>query len=236
MIDRAAALVPEDARRVGVIDHDDGLVLLGDLDDVRQRRDVPVHREDAVGDDQGAAVVALDLVEHPAQVRHVLVLEDGDLGAAQAAAVDDARVVELVGDDHVLLAEHRRDRPRVGREARLEDQGGFGVLEGRDLGLELHVLAHGARDGADRARTCAELVDGLVGRLHEPGVGRQAQVVVGAEVDDLLVVEASLGLLLAFEHAGHAVQAPVLEVLQLVGEVTEGIVAHRVSYDGKAAD
>ena len=39
----------------------------------------------------------------------VLVREDLDRGAAEAAAVDDARVVQLVGDDDVVLARGSTD-------------------------------------------------------------------------------------------------------------------------------
>ena len=59
--------------------------------------------------------------------------EDLDRGARQARAVDDAGVIQLVGDDEVVLAEDRRDRARVGREAALEDHAGLGLLERASL-------------------------------------------------------------------------------------------------------
>ncbi len=46
---------------------------------------------------------------HPGQllfgVGHILVAEDQNLGAREAAAIDDAGVVQLVADDVVILAE-----------------------------------------------------------------------------------------------------------------------------------
>ena len=92
---------------------------------------------------------------------HVLVREHLDRGAAQAAAVDDARVIQLVGDDDVVLREDRRDRAGVGREAALEDDDGFGLLELGQPALELHVDVHGAGDRAHRAGADAEALDGL---------------------------------------------------------------------------
>ena len=65
VVDRAAAVAAEHARGVGVVDHDRRAELLGRLDDPRQRRDVAVHAEDAVGDDEDEAV-------RPARVRPAL--------------------------------------------------------------------------------------------------------------------------------------------------------------------
>ena len=59
----------------------------------------------------------------------VLVREDLDRRAAETAAVDDARVIQLVGDDDVFLAEDRRDRAGVRREAALEDDDLLDLLE-----------------------------------------------------------------------------------------------------------
>ena len=55
MIDGAAAVAAEHAARVRVVDHHDGAVLLGERAELRQRADVAVHAEDAVGDEQLAA-------------------------------------------------------------------------------------------------------------------------------------------------------------------------------------
>ena len=45
-----------------------------------------------------------------------------DLGPRQAAAVDEAGVVELVREDHVAAPDERRDRADVGLEAGREHQ------------------------------------------------------------------------------------------------------------------
>ena len=77
--------------------------------------------------------------------------EDLNLGAGQAGAVDDDGVVQLVGDDEVFFAQHRRHRAGIGGESGLEDHAGFDVFEARDLLFQLHVDFHGAGDGAHRA-------------------------------------------------------------------------------------
>ena len=52
VIDGAAAVAAEDAARVGIVDHHDGAEFLGERAQVRQRAEVAVHAEDAVGDEQ----------------------------------------------------------------------------------------------------------------------------------------------------------------------------------------
>ena len=79
------------------------------------------------------------------------------VGAAQPRAVDDARVIQLVRDDHVLFRQDRRDRAGVRREAALKDDDGFRLLERGEPALELHVDRHRAGDRADRSRADAEL-------------------------------------------------------------------------------
>ena len=50
---------PDAAGAVGLVDHHARVVALRQLDDLGQRRDVAVHREDAVGHDQRAAALGL---------------------------------------------------------------------------------------------------------------------------------------------------------------------------------
>ncbi len=120
MVDRAATVAAQHPRRVGVVDEDDGLRLFGRLDDRRQRGDVAIHREHAIGDDQDrplrAAVRGPQLAEGGPQRIGIPVGEDLPLGLGQPNAVDDAGVVQLVGDDDRALAGQDRDGAGVGRE------------------------------------------------------------------------------------------------------------------------
>ena len=107
VVDRAAAVPAQHAGGVRVVDHDRRLVAIGHVADAGQRRDVAVHREDAVGDDQdrpvravGAAVGAR-LAQHLLEAVDVAMREDGARRLRQAHAVDDRGVVELVADDQV---------------------------------------------------------------------------------------------------------------------------------------
>ena len=95
--DRAAPARPERAGGVRLVDHQAAAVAARQLEQLGDRGDVAVHREDRVGDDQRRAIARL--AQPPGQVLEVGVAVDEPLGARDPAAVDDARVVELVRED-----------------------------------------------------------------------------------------------------------------------------------------
>ena len=156
-------------------------------------------------------------------MRDVFVAEDQDLGFRKPCAVDDRRVIQRVGDDEVVFAENRRNRSGVRREAGLEDDTGFDVLEARDLFFEFHVDLHRPGDGADGARADAELARRFQRRFAQLGMRGQSQIIVRREVDDFLAVESADGRLLVVEHAQLEVRALGLEFVELVGEVGERV-------------
>jgi hypothetical protein len=53
VVHRAAPIPAQHARGMGIVNHHDAPILFRQLDELRQGRNVPVHREDAVGDGQG---------------------------------------------------------------------------------------------------------------------------------------------------------------------------------------
>ena len=156
-------------------------------------------------------------------MRDVFVAEDQNLRLREARAVDDRGVVQRIGDDEIVLAQHGRHRPRIGREAGLEDHAGFHVLEARDLLLEFHVDLHRAGDGAHRARSHAEFARRLQRRLAQLGMRGQPQIIVRGQVDDFLAVERADRRLLVVEHAQLEVRALGLEFVELVGEIGERV-------------
>src|SRR5688572_15180823 len=99
-----------------------------------------------------------------------------DLRLGQAAAVNNAGVVQLVGDDVIVRPQNRRHRACVGGETRLKDHTSLNVLEAGDPFLQLVMQSHGARDGSYSSRSYAILPRGLDRRFDEPGMVGQAQV------------------------------------------------------------
>jgi hypothetical protein len=140
----------------------------------------------------------------------------------KADAVDDAGVVERVRDDRVALVRQGLEQAAVGVEAgRIEDR----VVRPEEPGELLFQLpVHGLRaaDEANGSHAVAVAVDGAVGRLPQQGVVGQAEVVVGAEVDDVAIVgETHDGLLGRGDDTLPLVQSLGIELRALRGEPVE---------------
>ena len=115
-----------------------------------------------------------------------LLLVAQPLGLAQPDAVDDRRVVQLVGDDRVLRAEQRLEEPAVGVEARrVEDR--RRRCRGTSARLRSSCLCRilRAADEPHRGQPEAPVVERLRGGRDDRRVVGQAEVVVRAEVERL---------------------------------------------------
>ena len=167
--------------------------LLARLFQFEQRRDLPVHREDAVGGNNN--------MPRPRRFRlFELLPQIGDAGVLEAVAscftephaIDDARVIELVGDDGVLRRQNRLKQSRVGVEARRIKDGRLGAVELRDPFFERLVRGLRAADEAHRRQAEPELVERFPGRRDESRVVGKAQIVVRAKVEDCAVAACSV--------------------------------------------
>ena len=156
----------------------------------------------------------------------VLVREHLDRRAAETAAIDDAGVVQLVGDHHIVAGQNRRYRPRVRGEAALKHDDGFGVLEFCQPALELEVDLQRAGNRSHRAGADAVPADRIEGSFAESGVRREAEIVVRRQVHHLPIVHDCLGSLGAGQDAEVTVQALGVEGLQLGREKAEWIGTH----------
>ena len=128
----AVSRLANDSCAVALVDHDKGIVFLGQVADLIHRGDVAVHRENAVGHDD-AETLCLCLLQTFLQLSHVGIGIAVALGLAQPHAVDDGGMVQRVADDGVLLGEQRLEHAAVGIEA--------SGIENGVLGLE--ILADG---------------------------------------------------------------------------------------------
>ena len=180
-------LLAEMPVRVAVVDHDEGAVALGEVADLRQLRHVAVHGEDAVGGDQlEAGAVAVGLLQPLLQLVHVGIGEAVALRLAEPDAVDDGGVVQRVGDDRVLCARAaarrgrhwRRSRRRRGSQSSLPSQRAM-----RSSSCAVQRLR--PADEAHGGHAEAELVERVARRGDDLGVVGKAEIVVGAEVDEL---------------------------------------------------
>ena len=223
VIHRAGATRAEHAGGVRVVDHHDGVAPLGDVHEVGERRDVGVHREDAVRDQELAAARLRRFRQEPLGIGGIPVLEHLDLRFRQTGSVDDRRVVQTVAHDHVVGSEDRGDRPGVRREAGLEEQRCVRVLERREPFLQVEMHLHLSSDGPDGAGSGAEPLGRLLGGPVHPRVVRQTEVVVRREVDDLAPVEGRARARRAL-HRPRVQQQPVrLELDELILQVVERV-------------
>ena len=189
MLRRAATAGADETDRVGVVDHYQRAIPLGEVADRRKVGDDAVHREHAIGRDQlEARAGAGGFVEPALQIGHVVVAITIPLRLAEANAVDDARMVELVADHRVLLAKQRFEESPVGVEAARVKDAVVGAEEGGECGLELLVHALRATDEAHRGHPKAPLVDTCLGRLDQAPIVGETEIVVGAEVEHRLAV------------------------------------------------
>src|SRR5262249_28031280 len=110
----------------------------------------------------------------------------------------------------------------------------FLAEERRQGRLELLVDLLGAADEADRRQAVAVAAQTLVGGLDDGRVIGQAEVVVGAEVDDVATVGADGSALRRLQLALALVQPAGAEVLELRAQyLTQVGVAHRSALDGR---
>ena len=108
MLDGSASGLAEHTDAMRVVDDHDRVVLPPELDDLRELGEIALHREHAVREDLPR--VARSIRERGSQRRHVRVRIDDLRGRLRKPhRVDDARVIELVGEDHRRSVGERRD-------------------------------------------------------------------------------------------------------------------------------
>jgi len=188
----AAPALAEHARGVRLVDQEHRFIAVGQIGQIGQGGELSVHAEEAVGDDQ-AATVAVGAIQQPSESLRIGVGVDAHVGPRQPAAIEQAGVVLAVGVDHVARPHQGGDGARVGRETGREDQGGLRALEGGQTAFQLLMEPGVPKDhGAGPASPAELLRGGDHGRL-DPGIGGQAEIVVGAEVNQPLSVHRHTG-------------------------------------------
>ena len=108
---RAAAFRPDDSEAVRVVYEKPGIVAIAQIEHHRQRRDVAVHAEYAVGDDQPRARPRIRQRSFEKLEIHVRIPHHP--GARQAHAVDEGRVIQRVGKNRIFRAGERGNRADV---------------------------------------------------------------------------------------------------------------------------
>ncbi len=189
----------------------------------REGRRPAVHREDGVGDEQPPAFPAAMFVEQPrCRLRVALRIPD-ERRPGEHDRVVQTRVVGAVHDDGVAQAGERGDDREVRHVTGGKDEGRFGVLERRQVGLQRRVGLGVAGDEAAGARAPSPSVDAGACGLLDARVVRQAQVVVRGELKDRPPADLDVRPGSRPERNEAAVQPPRLQVIErLADEVGVG--------------
>src|SRR5689334_9139886 len=213
-----------------VVDDKYRIMLPAQLHQLWQRGDGAFHREHAVRNDHpGAAVprgneLLLEVGEIGMPVDRGLALDDR-LG--ETGRVDDGRVIELIADYDVLLAQHRGRKRLVGVPRAHEAERGARADEACARGLQRAVHREGAADEANRGRPGPPAIQSSFPRGDHFGLGAQAQIVVGRQNDDLTAAfHTDPGGLRAVQVVQPLVHAVTNELLQLGLEPTVERGAH----------
>jgi hypothetical protein len=175
-----------------------------------------VHREHAVRRDHDPfRVRSLRLVQFGSKVPHVVVPVAVPLRLAQPDAVDDRGVIELVRDDRVLLAEEHFEEAAVRIETgRIENR----VVRSEELrhcALELLVEILRSADEPHGREAQTSGMHRVARRFDELLVVREAEIVVGAEIEHLLPrLHLDLGSLLGDDNPLELVEPGSLDLLE----------------------
>jgi hypothetical protein len=139
--------------------------------------------------------VRADRDQEPLELVHVAVGVALALGPAEADPVDDRGVVERVRDDHVGIVEERLEETAVGVEAGCVEHRVVHAEERGDGRLEIFVDGLGAADEAHAREPQAPAGEALLRGPHQGRVVGEPEVVVGAEVEDLMAAHRDVGAL-----------------------------------------
>ena len=175
-----------EADGVAVVDHRQRVIAVGEIADGLEVCNIAVHGEHAVGRDQNFLAAGFPRVlELGFEILHVVVQIAVALGLAEAHAVDDGRVVQLIRNDRVLRPQQRLKQTAVGVEAGGIEDGVIRSSKLCDAAFKFLVDLLRAADEAHRRKAEAPAVIAGLRGLDEPRVVGQAEIVVGAHVDDV---------------------------------------------------
>ena len=212
---------------------DEGAVALGEVADLGERGDIAVHREDAVGRDQlEARAGGVGRLELRLEIGHVGIPVAVALGLAEADAVDDRGVVELVGDHRVLGAEQRLVEAAIGVEAGGIEDGVLHPEPFRELVLQRLVDRLRAADEADRGHSVAPALEPRLCGGLDPLVLGEAKIIVGAEVDHVLARgDLDMAALRSRDHPLGLVEAGLADAVELGLEMLLEFAVHSFLQD-----
>ena len=190
---------------MGIIDHQPGIEALGQFEQLRQRRQIAIHAEHRIGEDQLAPGTAAR--QPRGQMLEIAMRIADMLGARQLRGIDQRGVVEFVGKDGIVALQQRRYDRQIGHVAGAEIQRLLEAGERRQplfqLGMRAQVAADHMRGATANAPACRSLLNSGDQRRM---IG-QPQIVIAAKGGQATPLDQCLGTTGRIEHAAAAQQA-----------------------------
>ncbi len=172
----------DESNGMRVVDHNHRIVLVGQLANGRQVGNRSIHGENSIGCDQSEPR-SFCLLKFAAEIVHGIVLVAQSLSFAQPDAIDDAGVVEFIGDDCIFGSEDRFKESAVGVPAGVVEDRIFLANELADLGLEVFMDRLRAADEADRSQSISPAVERIGGGLTNARMLRESEIVIRAKIE-----------------------------------------------------
>jgi hypothetical protein len=213
-----AAPIAHDAKAMRIVDHQPCVMALGQGEQLRDRREVAIHAEYAVADDQlGAGRTGAQLLLEREQVEVRIDLHGG---ARQARTVDQRGMVERIGENRRVFAGERRQHGQVRHIAGRKIECARCVAEAAGVGGQiLFGLRMGARVAAQQVRAAAAgaIARGAFGqRLGQRRVSGQTEIIVACEADQRAAVDLHMRIARRVGDAAPAGQPGRVDSAQLV--------------------
>ena len=211
MVAYAASLPAEHTYAVRLVHHDGGIVLLLQLHYLRQLAEGSFHAEYPVHHDE-LYCIRRTALQHPFEVRHVVVLVPHLRGEAQPPSVHDAGMVAVVTYYVVVLAHQLWYHTAVHRESRRKAKGIVHAYEVCQFPLKLYVYVECAVQETAAGTATAILSHGGAACLDDALVSGKAGIGVGTEHEHMVSAHLNLRPLLAFYLAKVRIYTSVLYV------------------------
>ena len=182
----AATGAAKEPAGVAFVDTEQRAESIADFTDLIELGDRAVHREHAVGENQGEACTGVPgFFQAALQISHVVMLVAVALRFAQPDAVDDRGMVQLIADHRVFFAQQRFEQAAIGVEGRRIENRVLSAEKTRQTRLEGLVQILCATDEAYRGQAIAMAAQGLMRCGDHLRMTGQPQIVVGAEIEQL---------------------------------------------------
>ena len=180
----AAAILAYYTAGVGLVNHEEALILLFEPDKLGDGRDVAVHAVDAFDDDENLVVPALNLLKDPLELGKVIVIEGLMVGIGKPDPLGQGIMGQRVIDNEVALAREAADEGHIGRPSSRADNGVLRVLPSGNSLFQLPIDGFFPGEDTGAGSGSAVFLYGVYRGLHGLGIAGHAEVVIRAKIDD----------------------------------------------------